>query len=297
MKKLLVIGLVCVLAGSANAAVLGLRTPDGSLHGEAAPLTLGISDTAEIQITLDLYNYTYAGTVYPDYNEACYGANIYMDSVMMAHPTLPAEPMYPDPPLGTGFPGHENTEILNITRAGDVDFIWGTREYAAAPMGALQDSALAEGLGLPWDGSAAQPANNGYYLVANLPAGQGLGAPTGTEPGFTRHVLDTITIHCTQESTDTLWFENADTFQAGAAGTPRNQNIYDVAGSSAALSYTSLLGRDAFGDLGFENGMSSHVGPPGQHWARDGFWIVQTPEPASFALLALGGLALLRRRK
>ena len=282
MKKILVIGLVCVLAGTANAAVLGLRTTDGNLHGEADPLVLAFSDTAEIQITLDLYNYTYAGVVYPAYNELCYGANVFADSIEMAPNPEPYAPPNPDPTVS-----HENMEIIDVTRAGDVDFVWTTRAYDVDPMGVLQDAAVPYGSGIEWEG---------YYLVANMNGDPPLGAPGEPDPDFTRHVLDTIVIHCTEVSTDTIWFENEATFQAPFSPTPRPPSIFsDASGGKYAVS--KLQGRAAFGVLGFDNGFIKTSGAPPVQFARDGFWVVQTPEPASFALLALGGLALLRRRK
>lgn len=291
MKKLLVIGLVCVLAGTANAAVLGIRTPDGNLHGEADPLVLAISDTAEIQITLDLVVSTYQGTGYPyePYIEKCFGANVFMDSVEMS-PVPEGSFTWPDgpfEPIADPTAGHENMEIIDVTRAGDADFLWTTRAYDVDPMGLLESGPLPFDSGIDWEG---------YYLVANMNGDPPLVSPDTYPPDWNRYVLDTIVIHCTEASVDTLWFENSATFQAPFSPTPRTPSIFkDATGTKYSIS--SKLGNDSWGLLGFENGFIQYTGAPKTDFAREGFWVVQTPEPASFALLALGGLALLRRRK
>ena len=291
MKKLLVIGLVCVLAGTANAAVLGIRTADGNLHGEADPLNLVISESAEIQITLDLVVSTVGGVGYPyePYIEKCFGANIFMDSVEMS-PNPEGTFDFVTPffePIADPTMGHENMEIIDVTRAGDVDFLWTTRAYDVDPMGVLEDAAVSPGSGISWEG---------YYLVANMNGDPPLTSPDTYPPDWNRYVLDTIVIHCTEASVDTLWFENASTFQAPFSPTPRTPSIFkDATGAKYGIS--SALGNDSWGFLGFDNGFIQYTGAPKTDFAREGFWIVQTPEPASFALLALGGLALLRRRK
>jgi hypothetical protein len=277
MRRFLAAAMVGLLACSADAAVLGLRTPDGNLHPEADPLVLAISDTAEIQITLDLYNYTYLGVVNPAYNEMCYGANIFMDSVEM-WPNPEAPWLY-----GTG---HEIMEVIDVTRAGDADFIWAIRAFDVDPMGALEFGPLPYGSGIDWEG---------YYLIASMTGDPPLDAPGGPDPDFARHVLETIVIHSTDVGVDTIWFENWATFQ-GVSPLPLTPSVFkDSVGQKFAIN--KALGRDAFGLLGFENGFIRIDGTQDQTFYRDGFWIQQIPEPASLTLLALGGLMVLRHRR
>ena len=275
MKKFLALALVCILASSANAAVLGLSTPDGNLHGEMDPLQLVVSQTAEIQIYLDQWDYTFqGGAPYAGYPENVYGASIFLDTVDQG-----ADPY------------HENIELIDITREGDPDFIWNKRSFVGGEMGALEFGPLAPGAGLDLEW---------YQLNAtvNPPPDPGLAPLTNPQTGDTapnRHILDTLVIHCTDISVDTIWFEGEETFQAPASPQARPPLVYKDTGAGS-LGITNGLGHAAWGALGFDNGFIRTEGLK-TDFARDGFWVVQTPEPASFALLALGGLALLRRRK
>ena len=294
MKTFLTLALVCILASTANAAIFGIRAGtvvtsdgeilvEGSMHPESDPLTLAVSTSAEIQITLDMYDYSFAGTPYSGLPVFAEAVDLFVDTVEMA-----PNPEGYNPPIADPTAGHENFEILDVTRAGDSDFVWLTRSFTSG-MTVLADGPLAAGSGL----DAELYALN----ATKYPSLPGFTNPTTGSLIPNRFILDTIVIHCTEVSTDTLWFENGYTFQAPSSPSARLPLIYPDGGSTTTLGLTNKLGGEAWGLMGFDNGFIGQPAGPATFFEREGFWIVQTPEPASFAVLALGGLALLRRRK
>ena len=105
------------------------------------------------------------------------------------------------------------------------------------------------------------------------------------EPGLAgpgAFILDYIEIHCTAPSTDYLYFFSE---SLGDINHPRFWN-------AAAAEWGYAVNMDLPNFVHYANAWYD------PNAAFDvPFMIVQTPEPASLALLAFGGLALLRRRK
>ena len=302
MKRLLAAAVVGMMASSANAAVLGIRTPDGNLHGQADPLELTISATAEIQITLDMYDYETTSGIWPTYPENVYGASIFLDTVQMIDPLPPDGDLADEgvinydesifTPLQPPSAGNENLELLDVTRAGDPDFIWNVRSFMGGEMGVLEFGPLPPGSGLDLEW---------YQLNASMNSPPDPALPPLTNPGDgtgvpNRYILDTLVIHCTDVSIDTIWFENENTFQAPFSPVARAPWVLKDTGYGS-LAVTDALEGFAWGMLGFDNAFIKTDGTAKTNFARDGFWVVQTPEPASFTLLALVGLAVIRQRR
>lgn len=274
MKKVLAIALVgLLLAGSANAAMLSLRdgTPgahQGSLSPAADPMVLNISETGVIEVVLELWQYS---AQYPSYAEEVIGVNLFLDSVQ-------------ELPLGD--PEAEDMEVVNVTVDTDADFVWtGSRAYAVAPMGLFEPPAA---LPLPFGSGITLDE---YYLVANMAPGEALeGVPNA---GSNEYIIDSIVVHGISESTDTVWFENETTFQpAFPGGTLRNQSVFKP--DNTTLTVSGDTGAASSNKLGFYN---AYIKSGKGAFAREGYWVNVVPEPASLALLALGGVAVLRRRK
>ena len=290
MKKFLVLALVGLLATSANAAVLGLHggAAGGPLHDPDNPLVLNISETADIYMTLGLVNYNYYGTSISD--PVIGKAQIFMDTVQ----TVPAGDIYA-----------EDFVILGVLNPGDAGFLWDDHRdfpgdmavYAAGDLDPGDPSAITI------DGPVQGYALLGYadtYLTppAEMP-------PTQGEWATATYVLDIITIHCTGVSEDQLWFESATTVQPVGIGA--RPPVLWVDGSTTEVQVQGGANPDlktpgqaaVAQSIIFENGYLDTSNPTDLFWYEsDPFMITQLiPEPTSLALLAIGGLALLRRKK
>ena len=168
MRKVAVVFMLALMTGTtARGAVLSLRV---SGSPDATALTLAVSETAAIEIILDLEEFEVAGA-----------ANIFLDTVQ----TAPA-----------GDVDGEAFEVLSVLRAGDPDFIWtNKRSFIVPPMDDLEFEDLSPGEGISLD-------DLGYHLVAAMAEGDWLGGGTGTP-----HVLDRIIIHGTAPGTIEVTFE------------------------------------------------------------------------------------------
>ncbi len=169
MRKVAIAFMLALMTGTtARGAVLSLRV---SGSPDAAALTLAVSETAAIEIILDLEEFEVAGA-----------ANIFLDTVR----TAPA-----------GDVDGEAFEVLSVLRVGDPDFVWTyKRSFIVPPMDGLEFEDLSPGEGISLDDS-------GYYLVAALAEGDSLGGGTGTP-----HVLDRIIIYGTSPGTIEVTFED-----------------------------------------------------------------------------------------
>ena len=109
MKKFLVIALVGLLAGSANAMVLGLHggSAEGPLHGYGDPLILNVSETANIYMVAGVAAYNYYSS--PIFDPAISGADVFMDTIQT------------DPP-GDIFA--EDVEVIGVTQSFDPEWVW-----------------------------------------------------------------------------------------------------------------------------------------------------------------------------
>jgi hypothetical protein len=133
---------------------------------------------------------------------------------------------------------------------------------------------------IAWDGNANMEK---YTLIAADDDQEYQGTP-GSRNG--EYFMDSIIVHGTAIGDYDLYFENRFTVDPGHAARP--PQLFDV--DSNAKVYANNL--DLPGFTHFSNA-----------WRDDGvgfnvpFVINVTPEPTSLGLLAIGGLALLRRRK
>lgn len=139
--------------------------------------------------------------------------------------------------------------------------------------------------GSPWfrnAGGANGPNIEDYSLIAADDEG---GGGPGTN-GAGTYAVDNIIIHGTDIGVYHLYYENGVT----AEGAPRPPGVFDL--NNVQKGYAINLPLPGF--MFFRNAWVEPAATP----PFDVPFIVNvTPEPASLALLAVGGLALLRRRK
>jgi len=141
-----------------------------------------------------------------------------------------------------------------------------------------------------WSLAAASPLpntfNSSYFLSAGDPAG--LIGPTGATAGDT--VIATFTIHKDV-------FELGDTFVVWRKGSALPALYNGAAAWGDRFGYTAEVARNQFLH---GQGSPGDAGPQNQYHGYEDFEpliIHNVPEPSALALLALGGLAMLRRRK
>ena len=252
MKKLLILGVVGLMASTANAGLLYMADMEtGSL--EQVVLT-GPSDTAEIGIYYDIQ-----------------GA-VHVENIAF---------------VGVAFkPGYDSgcVELIHAqnTLTNDLGNPWFTIDREVGEMDVITPDPAPFGGGI-------QPS--GYFLSAgdedplNPP-------PIGKTGPAVGYLMEVITLHCLEAWCDTpLYF---DLFQAKTSF--QDTNYADIAlwplGASFEYSIDNAFG--VFWDAW--NGRHPDDFNAGM-WPEDRpFMVVQLPEPASLALLAFGGLVLLRRR-
>jgi hypothetical protein len=135
---------------------------------------------------------------------------------------------------------------------------------------------------IPWDGG---PNMERYALIASDDPG---GNPIGTDGDGNWYEMDEIIVHGRVVGQYELFFENPES----AESAPRLPSVVDRNGDQHPYNQNMNLP----GHIHFTVGWwDVNVGPHGGEF-RVPFLINVTPEPTSFVLLALGGLALLRRR-
>lgn len=168
MRRILVTCLpVLMCAPAAHSAVLSLRAVGGS---DEATLSLGVSETAAIEIVLEL-----------DVFEEATGAHVFLDTVMI------------DPP---GAEDEEAFGVIGVLREGDPDFVWtGLREFSPSPIREIEFEDLPPGEGFSID-------DMGYFLVAVMAGGDSLPGGAGAS-----YILDRIIIHGMAPGTIELTFE------------------------------------------------------------------------------------------
>lgn len=286
MSRLFSVLLIGLVATSANAAVMGLHggDPFGPLHGPSQPLLLLLSETANIYLTLDLYHYIYyCGTVPYTYVDTPVGeARVFMDTIHIAPP---------------GDIYAESLDILGVLGPDDPGFLWTDYRDFSGEMAPYESGDLA-----PGDPAAID--FEGYALLAG--SAEGLHAPDSGALDFDRYVLDVITIHNTVPwdlGGDKLYFESPYTMQPpdlpGGARPPAlvhygSTDEYPIAsGANPDLRTPGQLAM--FGWLGFENGYLDKSGSE-LFWYETEPFVIGIPEPGSLGLLAVGTLALLRRK-
>ena len=274
MKKFLVIALVGLLAGSANAMVLGLHggSAEGPLHGYGDPLILNVSETANIYMVAGVAAYNYYSS--PIFDPAISGADVFMDTIQT------------DPP-GDIFA--EDVEVIGVTQSFDPEWVW--TDYRLWPGGLA-----------PFEFGDLDPGDPGAvdfetYAVLGQIAEPYLPAPAEmpAEPmtwTLNNYVLDVITIHCTSPSVDELYFESPDTVQPGPdARVPwlyyNGTTFYYTPQGGIRPDEVTPGGAALNGTIIFENGYVDRTDDVILKWYEtEPFVIVQLiPEPTSLALL------------
>jgi hypothetical protein len=264
MKKLLALGAVLMFATTANAAVIWFGDLDNDPmaadpYEHADGMTLYVSDVAHIGMFMYVDTLDYYG---PPRTETLTFMNAWFDTTG------------PDGING----GEENFELTGLDY--HLGNLW--LDVNRSPM--MPNFVPSGGFG---DGTFTEPITaEGYSGLMGLNADGEF--PISTEGSY---LVDEIIIHCTAESVDWLFFENAKTAEPGT--TPRNPLLFNEALQSLTI-VALASGYDALGEMYVENGWA--FGNIIANWRP--FVITQIiPEPASLALLAFGGLALIRRRK